>query len=40
MRKFGARMKCGKCHVPGHNKRACPLNISEASNVSFFINES
>ena len=40
MRKFGARMKCGKCHGLGHNKRVCPLNRSEASNVSFFINES
>ena len=40
MRKFGVRMKCGKCHGLGHNKRACLLNRSEVSNVSFFINES
>jgi hypothetical protein len=26
MRKFGARMRCSKCRVLGHNKRACPLN--------------
>jgi hypothetical protein len=26
MRKFGARMRCSKCRVIGHNKRACPLN--------------
>jgi hypothetical protein len=40
MRKFRPKMKCGKCHGLRHNKRACPLNKSEASNVSFFINES
>ena len=32
MRKFGARMKCGKCHGLGHNKRSCPTTRSEASN--------
>jgi zinc finger SWIM domain-containing protein 3 len=26
MWKFGARMRCSKCRVLGHNKRACPLN--------------
>jgi len=26
IRKFGARMRCSKCVVVGHNKRACPLN--------------
>jgi hypothetical protein len=33
MRKFGARMICSKCRNLGHNKRACPMNRSEASNV-------
>ncbi|XP_059461899.1 uncharacterized protein LOC132190869 [Corylus avellana] len=32
MRKFGARMRCSKCKVLGHNKRACPTNMSGASN--------
>jgi hypothetical protein len=35
MRKFGARIKCRKCHGLGQNKRSCPFNRSEASNVSF-----
>ena len=32
MRKFGARMQCGKCHGLGHNKMSCPTTRSEASN--------
>jgi hypothetical protein len=32
MRKFGARMQCGKCHGFGHNKRSCPMTRNEASN--------
>ena len=32
MRKFGARMRCSKCKVMGHNKTACPTNRIEASN--------
>jgi hypothetical protein len=32
MRKFGARMQCGKCHGLGHNKRSYPTTRSEASN--------
>jgi hypothetical protein len=32
MRKFGARMQCGKCHGLGHNKRSCPTTRSKASN--------
>jgi hypothetical protein len=29
MRKFGARMQCGICHVLGHNTRSCPTTTSE-----------
>jgi hypothetical protein len=39
MRKFGARVKYGKCHGFGHNKRSCPMNRSEASNVNFSLIE-
>jgi hypothetical protein len=31
MKKFGVRMRCSKCRVLGHNKRACPLNRSGPS---------
>jgi hypothetical protein len=31
IRKFGARMTCSKCKGKGHNKRACPMNMSQLS---------
>ena len=32
LRKFGAMMKCGKCHGLGHSKRSCPTTRNKASN--------
>jgi hypothetical protein len=31
IRKFGARMTCSNCKGKGHNKRACPMNMSQLS---------
>jgi hypothetical protein len=34
MRKFGAMMRCSKCKVMRHNKRAYPLNRDGTTQVS------
>jgi len=31
IRRFGARMTCSKCKGKGHNKRACPMSMSQLS---------